>query len=162
MVSNELEVYAAQTAWLLGEYLANLRALDERLLLAAPPAVLEGNNLLAIAKHAAGVTRAYVLGLGCGHDVGRDRSTEFTATAAECAGIVAAIESLPGEITAAFAALDTATLDRRLLPAKALWGTGDPTEMTGREAIVHNVRHLGIHLGELRLTRSLLESAARA
>jgi hypothetical protein len=43
------------------------------------------------------------------------------------------------------------------VPPPALWGTGvPPGEVTARATIIHAIRHLGVHLGELRLTRTLL------
>jgi hypothetical protein len=126
--------------------------------MAPPPVHLEGNNLLAIAKHAVGVTRAYVLGMGCGLPASRDRSTEFSATEAESAAIIASFQELLDEIPRAFATVDTARLDVLFMPERSLYGTGELRQMTPRDAIVNNIRHLGIHLGELRLTRSLLEA----
>jgi hypothetical protein len=158
MVDEELRIYETHTLWLLGEFEANLRAIAPALLVAPPPVHLEGNNLLAIAKHAAGVTRAYVLGMGCGQPATRDRSTEFTATEAESAAILGSFHELRTEIPRAFATLDMARLDVPFMPERSLYGTGDLREMTARDAIVNNIRHLGIHLGELRLTRSLLEA----
>lgn len=153
----ELEVYVLHTQWLLSEVLGNLDSADTSVLVARPGLALEANNLLAVGKHLAGVTRAYVLGFGCGMDVQRDRSTEFDATAAEATTVLTDLRSLTIEIPAAFETLGPEMLDRRFLPSRALYGTGEPKEMSGREAIVHNIRHLGIHLGEIRLTRSLLD-----
>lgn len=158
----ELRVYFEQTSWLLGQFATNLRECDPVLLTAKPPAALEANNSLAIAKHASAVTRAYALGIGCGLDVRRDRSTEFTATEDESSAILSELESLSARVAAAFEGLGPSSLDVSVLPSQALYGTGEPRTMSRREAIVENIRHLGIHLGELRLTRSLLQMAARA
>lgn len=53
--------------------------------------------------------------------------------------------------------LSAARLERSFVPPPALWGTGvPPGEVTARATIIHAIRHLGVHLGELRLTRTLL------
>lgn len=158
MANEELGVYKLHTLWLLSEFEENLRAIGPALLTAQPPVHLEGNNLLAIAKHAVAVTRAYVLGMGCGQPVTRDRSAEFRASVAESDAILASFGELLSEIPKAFARLDAGRLDVPFVPEQSLYGAGEPQEMTPRDAIVNNIRHLGIHLGELRLTRSLLEA----
>jgi hypothetical protein len=155
VLNPEVEVYAQQLRWLLQQFALNLEAMPaEHLTRAAPH--LEANSALAIAKHGLAVTRAYVLGIGCGLDVTRDREVEFSADGIEGAGILAGLRRLPAELEAALARIEPATLDERVLPVQALYGSGEPREMSRREAIVENIRHLAIHLGELRLTRPLL------
>lgn len=160
-MQQEVVVYARQTDWLLGQFMENLAETNAQFLDIAPPGTLECNNLLAVARHAAGVTRAYVLGIGCALPVTRDRSLEFTARARERPAILAEIRELRKQVPAAMTALDDGALGQAVVPSQALFGAGVPHEMTRREAIVENIRHLGIHLGELRLTRSLLEGAQR-
>ena len=155
-VSPELSVYEAQLRWLLGQVAGIIEGADDHALVVQPPGNLEGNNLLAIAKHATAVTRAYCLGIACGQDVSRDRSTEFAAELAERAAICHDLDVLAENIRSAFGKLDAGTLDEKVLPSRALYGQGTPREMTRREAIVESIRHLGIHLGEMRLTKSLL------
>ena len=156
----ELAVYAAQTRWLLQQFDQMLGELPVETLTATPPAALEGNCLLAIAKHAAAVTEVYALGFGAGMPVERDRSREFIATAAELPGIRTRIQHLMASIDIAFGQAAAGRLDAPFIPEPPLYGTGEPRQMTPREAIVENVRHLGIHLGEARLTRSLLTTPA--
>jgi hypothetical protein len=156
-VSNEPQVYLEQTVWLLKQFSRALQECQPGLLIARPPGALERNNLLAIAKHATAVTRAYALGMGCGLDVQRDRTTEFIASAHEANGIAAALDRAIAEVENAFAVVRPADLDREFVPEQSLYGLGEPRTMSARGAIVENIRHLGIHLGELRLTRSLLE-----
>lgn len=157
-MDDELRVYSEQTTWLLGQFAMSLRACAGDILVAKPPGTIEGNNLFAIAKHATAVTRAYALGIGCGLDESRDRSSEFTATADETQTILALLDSTSDDVRRALEKLEPGRLAVRLVPAQALFGTGEPREMSAREAIVENIRHLGIHLGELRLTRTLLEA----
>jgi hypothetical protein len=125
-------------------------------LAARSPAALEGNTMLAIARHATAVTRAYVLGMGCGLEVSRDRSTEFSAEASEAETIVAELEAMIESVGREFERLLPARLAARFTPAQSLYGTGKPREMSAREAIVENIRHLGVHLGEMRLAKSIL------
>jgi hypothetical protein len=49
-----------------------------------------------------------------------------------------------------------------LAPGHQMWGTGRPREISRREALVESIRHAAIHLGELRLTRSLAVAPARS
>ena len=88
----------------------------------------------------------------------RDRSKEFVAGAEEREAILASLRALTSTVSERVQRLDPETLGRPVMPSQALFGTGTPQEMTSRGAIVENIRHLGIHLGELRLTRSLLEA----
>ena len=155
-MSPELSVYETQLRWLLGEVAGIIQEADDHALIAQTAGNLEGNNLLAIAKHATGVTRAYCLGVACGQDVSRDRSTEFVARLAERRAIEDSLDALASEIRAAFEPLDEERLVDPVLPSQALYGEGAPREMTPREAIVESIRHLGIHLGEMLLTNSLL------
>lgn len=158
MAAEDLRIYEHHLLWLLGEIAGNLRETDLALLAKAPPIRLEGNNMLAVARHAAGATRAYVLGMGCGLPAARDRAAEFTANASDFEAILTSVESLKDEIRLAFVDFDAARLDVPFTPERSLYGTGEIREMTPRDAIVNSIRHLGIHLGELRITRSLLES----
>ncbi len=152
----DLVVYAAQTRWLLEQFDQMLGELPPEVLVASPPVALEGNCLLASAKHAAAVTEAYAFGFGAGLPVDRDRSTEFTAGIDELPAIRARLQHMAVSLEAIFRDISPASLDRGFIPAGHLYGTGEPREMTPRGAIVENIRHLGIHLGEARLTRSLL------
>jgi hypothetical protein len=158
-MSSELRVYLQQTAWLLGQVEGILRGTPRDLLLVRPAVTTETNNLLASGKHAAAVTRAYALGIGCGLPVTRDRSSEFLAGEHEYEGILKNVTALSQELESAFESLAPARLDTTLMPEQSLYGTGTPREMTPREAIVENIRHLAIHLGEMRLTKSLLSSS---
>lgn len=152
----ELAVYATQTRWLLEQFDRLLGELPPETLVAPPPAAVEANCLLAIAKHAAAVTEVYAFGFGAGMPVDRDRSQEFAATADELPAIRTRVQHLMASIDIAFGQAAAERLDRPFTPEPHLYGTGHPREITPREAIVENIRHLGIHLGEARLTRSLL------
>jgi uncharacterized damage-inducible protein DinB len=66
---------------------------------------------------------------------------------------VAEARWLSGEIEAALSALSPSDLEQRLVPARSLWGEGDPREISRREAILHVIEHASIHLGHLQMTR---------
>jgi PncC family amidohydrolase len=150
----EAATYVRELQWLLGQMCVSLRGLGP-----APlnwrPDTGAANSAYAIASHVAAVTRVYALGFGCGHAVQRDRPAEFAAAGADAGALIEALESLAREIGAAVAALTPADLERRLTPSRALWGTGPIHEIAARDALVESIRHAGIHLGELRLTRDL-------
>ena len=147
-------VYLAQTDWLLGQFAAILGGLPPDAVLFEPVTSAEANSPLVIAKHALAVTEAYALGIGCGMQVARDRPGEFVATNGRQETIYA-IEAVRQLLPAAFDGVQRGRLDVAVLPPQSLYGTGEPRRMTPREAIVENIRHLGIHLGELRLTKDL-------
>lgn len=155
----ELAICATQTRWLLEQFDQMLGELPIETLAAAPPAALEGNCLLAIAKHATAVTEVYAFGFGAGMPVDRDRSSEFTAGADEYPAIRTRIQHLLASIDVAFGQATAERLDAPFVPPSHLYGTGEPRQMTPREAIIENIRHMGIHLGEARLTRSLLSGS---
>lgn len=157
VMAEELRVYSEQTLWLLNQFTTNVRECPADLLTSRPQKN-DGNTLLVIAKHATSVTRAYVLGLACGVPVTRDREREFIVAAEERAAVIRSLETTAVEVREALAGLEPSHLGMPFVPDKSLYGLGEPRKMTSREAIVENIRHLGIHLGELRLTRSLLDS----
>jgi hypothetical protein len=102
-----------------------------------------------------GSTRVYALGFGCGRPVARDRAAEFAASGSDATTLVAGLRRLADEIAGALATLSPADLDQRILPPPELWGAGQPHEISRRDALVESIRHAGLHLGELRLTRDL-------
>lgn len=158
-VHAEIETYARELGWILGEVAAALDGLTAAQL-AWRPATGASNSASAVAGHVLGSTRVYALGFACGLEVERDRAAEFAASGADAATLVAAVRRLSREITAALAALAPSELDRRLVPSPELWGTGRPHEISRRDALVESIRHAALHLGELRLTRDLAVRSA--
>lgn len=155
----EIAGYLEQSDWLLGQFAAGLRDAPEHALHYSPPAHMEANTLLAIAQHAAAVTRVYSLGFGCGQPVDRDCSAEFDASSLTRESPLETLAALRADLAAGFAALDLTRLDTPFTPPQHVYGLGEPREMTPRQALIESVRHLAIHLGEFRLTRSLAHSA---
>ena len=158
-VHAEIETYARELGWVLDQVCVALEGLTAAQL-AWRPATEASNSVAAVAGHVVGSTRVYALGFGCGRDVARDRAAEFAASGADAVTLVAAIRQLSREITAELATLRPSELDRRFVPSQALWGTGQPHEISRRDALVESIRHAALHLGELRLTRDLAVRSA--
>ena len=153
-MSAEIETYVHELRWTLDQVARVVDGCPAQLL-DWRPSTGAANSAWATAKHVAECTRVYVLGFGCGQEVKRDRAAEFAAVATDARTLTAEIRQLSEEIASALAALPAPALDWRLTPPPHLWGTGEPREISAREAIVEAIRHAGIHLGELRLTRDL-------
>lgn len=151
---DERQVFADLLGWLLEECAAALEAMAADRMDVAP---VEGATPpAALGAHVLGATRAYVLGLGCGEDVERDRPAEFAETGASRADLAADLRQLRDEVARALAALDPARLDEVITPPQHLFGEAPTHELSRRWAIASAIRHCGIHLGHLQLTRDVL------
>ena len=153
-MDSEIETYARELCWTLGQICVALRDLTPSQLNWRPDTGT-ANSAYAIARHVAAVTRVYALGFGCGQPVQRDRPGEFEGAGRDAAEVSAHVEALAADITHALGALAARDLDRRLSPPRELWGTGELHEISARDALVESIRHAALHLGELRLTRDL-------
>jgi uncharacterized damage-inducible protein DinB len=152
MMTNEIDVYTSQLKSLLDRLCEVAQGLDEAQLNRRPP--IDGaNSVYVIATHTLGNARAWVLGVACGQPMNRDRPAEFRASGRDASALVAEARWLSGEIEAALSALSPSDLEQRLVPARSLWGEGDPREISRREAILHVIEHASIHLGHLQMTR---------
>jgi len=152
-MNREIEVYSHQIRSLLKRVPACLEGLSEVQLNRQPP--IEGaNSVYVIAAHTVGNARAWVLGIACGQEMGRDRPAEFRATGSY-AQLAEETQELLEEIEAALTALDASALDRRVVPSQELWGEGEAREISVRQALIGVVEHASIHLGELHVTRDL-------
>ena len=150
----ETQTYAQELRWLLEQICVSLKGLSAAQLNWRPDTG-SANSAYSIGNHVAEVTPVYALGFGCGRPVRRDRATEFSASGPDAGELIARLEALADEIGSAVAALTPAALDRRFTPPRGLWGTGEIHEISARDALVESIRHAGVHLGELRLTRDL-------
>ena len=149
----EIEVYSRQIRSLLDRICASVEGLSESQLNWQPP--IEGaNSAYVIAAHTLGCVRAWVLGIACGRATGRDRPAEFRA-AGGYAELATATRELSVEIEAALAALPPSSLDSRLVPSQELWGEDEAHEISVRQALIQEVGHASIHLGQLHITRDL-------
>lgn len=118
------------------------------------------NSAWVLATHTLGNARAWVLGIACGQPVGRDRPGEFASAGDDAAQFRANVRRFSGEMAEALTKLAPADLDRRLVPAKELWGEGPPREISVRDALVQVVEHASLHLGHLHVTRDLARARA--
>lgn len=152
----EISTYSHYIREKIAQIHAALRDLSEDELNRAPD--LPGaNSAYVIATHTFGNMRAWVLGIICGRDLRRDRPAEFASrgTYQELGKTACA---LSGEIEAALQTLDPATLVDRFVPARELWGEGEPVEMERRGCLAHVLEHAGIHLGQIQMTVELLRA----
>ncbi len=153
MMDREIGEFSRQIQSLLGRVLASLEGLSEAQLNWRPP--IEGaNSVYVIVAHTVGNARAFVLGLACGQDMGRDRPAEFRA-AGGYAQLAEETHELLQEIETALAVLPASARHRRLGRAAALWGDGGVGEVSVRQALIEVIEHASIHLGELHVTREL-------
>jgi uncharacterized damage-inducible protein DinB len=146
----EIDTYSRYIREKIAQIHAALRDLRENELNRTPD--LPGaNSAYAIATHTFGYMRAWVLGIICGRDLRRDRPTEF-ASRGTYQELGKAACALAAEIEAALQELDPATLGDRFVPARELWGEGDPVELERRGCLAHVLEHAGIHLGHIQMT----------
>ena len=118
------------------------------------------NSPYVLAAHTLGNARAWVLGIACGREVGRDRPGEFRATGSDAAALRERLAHLEAEMAEAIEALTPADLDRHFVPGKELWGENEPRDISVRSALVQVVEHASLHLGHLHLTRDLALAGA--
>lgn len=152
--SSELETYAHRLRFVL-EKLA--RAAEE-----LPPdridtkVLPEGNSPAALTAHVVASVRGYAIGIGTARpEITRDRPAEFTTAGGTPASLAADYRALADEIDDALARLDPARLDETLVPDQAVFGQGEPEEMSRRQAIVAAIGHAAEHLGELQFIKDL-------
>lgn len=153
----ERETYDRELSWILDQVSVSLDGLTATQLNWRPLA--GANSAYAIASHVLGSTSVYALGFGCGQKVTRDRAAEFAASGTDARELSGAIHQLQRKIGDALERLPAGALDERIVPPPDLWGTGEPREISRREALVESIRHAALHLGELRLTRDLATEA---
>jgi len=156
----ELDTYARHLRWILDQVVVSLKGLTPAQLNWRPSK--EANSAYAIVNHLIESTRVYALGFGCGLPVERDRRAEFSGVGEDVGALIARVGQFEAELLAALAAVVPTVLDERSTPSEELWGVGEPHEIARRDALVESIRHGGIHLGELRLTRDLAVQHAGA
>jgi uncharacterized damage-inducible protein DinB len=155
----ELAAYHASIASRLQQVVACLDGLTGAQLNFRPP--IDGaNSVHVLASHTLGNARAWALGIACGRPIARDRAAEFRASGSGAARLREEASTLIRELEQAFAARTSDDLDRRLVPAKELWGENDPHEISVRDALLHVIEHASLHLGHLHVTRGLALASA--
>ncbi len=153
-MNSELTAYDKSLRGRLELVIAEVRDLDEARLNWRPP-VDGANSVWVLATHTAGNARAWILGIACGRDMGRDRPAEFASSGDDAAQLIASIDRTIVDVSAALLDLDPLRLDVRLVPAQELWGQGPPREISVRDAIVKVIEHASLHLGHMHVTRDL-------
>jgi hypothetical protein len=124
------------------------------------PQIENANSAWVLATHTLGNARAWVLGIACRQDVGRDRAAEFASSGNDAAAFRREVEAFSGEMAAALATLSPVYLGRRSLPPAELWGEGTPREISARDALLQVVEHASLHLGHLHVARDLARARA--
>jgi len=109
-----------------------------------------------LAAHVAGAIRAYVLGVGCGLDVERDRPEEFATADMPSEELANALRALADDIDSTMNKIDPVIFDELTVPEQSLFGAAPTREVSRRSAIVSAIRHIGEHLGHLHLSRDML------
>jgi len=149
---SEASTYLAEIDWVLREEGACLEALTAAELNAAYGGA-EANSPSAIVGHTLAVTDAFVFGVVMGQVHVRDRPGEFATAYRDLPEALEAIGALRRRLsTANMSSLDLA---RVVMPDPDTWGSADAVPMELRRVLAETLRHAAIHLGELRLVRSL-------
>jgi hypothetical protein len=119
----------------------------------------EMNSVWALAEHALGNARAWIIGIAAGNEIGRDRPGEFASSGEHVAALLSKIDRIRDDIVISLNGIEAARLDVRLLPSQELWGEGPAYDISVRHAIVKTIGHLSLHLGHMQVTRELALSA---
>ena len=156
----EIETYSKYIRKQIADIHAALKGLSDEQLNQRPD-VPGSNSGYVNATHVLGNVRAWVLGIACGQPLSRDRPAEFASSGTyDALGTTAS--ALSDEINEALAGLDPSTLNDRFVPARELWGEGQPHEISRREALAHVLEHASMHLGQIQATRDIvLRESAR-
>lgn len=119
------------------------------------PPLAGGNSTWVLATHTLGNARAWVLGIAAGQPQRRDRTGEFASSGTDPALLRSDVDAFLREMSSALAPLAAADLERRVLPAKELWGEGEPREISVRYALLQVIEHAWLHLGHIQITADL-------
>lgn len=120
----------------------------------AEPPFAPSNTIFQLAVHVAGSTRHWTITDTGGTDFHRDRDAEFTAVGFG-ADVRADYDVLVNQIQDHLRELTAADLDRPQSVAEARFG-GWEGPITQRDAILHALEHIGIHVGHVQIQRQLL------
>jgi uncharacterized damage-inducible protein DinB len=115
----------------------------------------ESNTGFALATHLIGSAEYWVLQLAGGHDVHRDRPSEFHATGTG-EELVARYERWLTTMQEVLSRLPDEQLDQPVSVRAGYRPSLDDEPMTVRDALLHAVEHCALHQSHLELTRQLL------
>ncbi len=153
-MNNEIRAYQGSIERRLHEMCDILDKLPPNLLNFRPDFV-GANSSWALATHTLGNARAWVLGIACGREVGRDRESEFASFGEDAATFRNDVMAFLRSMSEALGQLSTEDLEHKTFPRRELWGEGSPREISTREALLQVVEHASLHLGHLHVTRDL-------
>ena len=145
-IPQEIDLYWQKICNTVDELVACLEGLDSDALNWKP--LDDANSLYVLATHTMGNVRFNCLNVLCGLPITRDRDSEFVATGASSADIVAHWNELKMQISNAIEELPSTELDRERDHAN--YGI-----ITGRELLIVVARHATEHYGQAQLTRDL-------
>ncbi|HTE83641.1 MAG TPA: DinB family protein [Dehalococcoidia bacterium] len=112
----------------------------------------ETNSPAAIATHALGASRHWVVSIVGGESDDRDREAEFRAEAQDIADVQERADQWLADARRILEPMSTADLDGPCrLPVTRDW----MSSLTARGSILHAIEHLGMHIGHLELTLQL-------
>ena len=120
------------------------------------PLDTDANSPVVLVTHIAGSESFWVHQVVGGMDVRRDRDAEFTARASSAADLQALLDRTGATTRRVLQALSTDDLEesRPARPGEA------PVSL--RYAVLHQIEHMGQHLGHLSLTTQLYGAARKA
>ena len=118
------------------------------------PVLPGANSPYAILNHCLGMMRYWSSSVNRGIQIPRDRAAEFTVT-----GPVAELLTRAAEVREAFIA-DVVAVDPAAAPAQIPEGREDMWSSTAGGVLLHVFEELCQHLGQLEITRDLLNSGS--
>ncbi len=145
-IPQEIDLYWQKICNTVDELVACLEGLDSDALNWKP--LDDANSLYVLATHTMGNVRFNCLNVLCDLPITRDRDSEFVATGASSADIVAHWNKLKMQISNAIEELPSTELDRERDHAN--YGI-----ISGRELLIVVARHAAEHYGQAQLTRDL-------
>lgn len=149
------------------DMLATLERLTDQLvraMTAAPPQSLdwkpgpETNSAAAIATHALGASRHWLVSIIAGESSDRVREAEFLASGSEVSDLQDRAQRWLADARRILEPMSSADLDRpcRRPSSSESW----MTSLTARGAVLHVIEHIGMHVGHLELTLQLWQAQA--
>jgi hypothetical protein len=123
------------------------------------PAGEETNSMAVLAVHSLHSSRWW-LSVALGRpEPGRDRDSEFVASADDAASLLAFFDSMTADCRALLSTEDPVDWSQ---PRTTTREQGDPDPLTAAWALLHALEHLREHVAHLQLTRQLWDAGGSA
>lgn len=113
----------------------------------------EANSPAILVTHILGAERFRIHQVVGGHDIQRDRDSEFQTTTATVEDLLFSLETINDETKSVLSQVTSVSLNR-VKPAARDYENAE----TGRWHVLHTIEHFGIHLGHLGLTIQMYNS----